>query len=151
MSRDVFQTALFEINREETRKRTEEELEKARVYSKVGIVRREIKNTPSYEPREHQGTNAISKPCEDVAIHNAQREMELKQAFERVEKGLRALKRMERQIIEMRYLDDEDANDYNVYSELHLSERSYYRRKSGALYKMAFAMGLEVYIADETA
>lgn len=151
MSRDVFQTALFEINREETRKRTEEELEKARVYSKVGIVRREIKNTPSYEPREHQGTNAISKPCEDVAIHNAQREMDLKQAFERVEKGLRALKRMERQIIEMRYLDDEDANDYNVYSELHLSERSYYRRKSGALYKMAFAMGLEVYIADETA
>lgn len=151
MSRDVFQTALFEINREETRKRTEEELEKARVYSKVGIVRREIKNTPSYEPREYQGTNAISKPCEDVAIHNAQREMDLKQAFERVEKGLRALKRMERQIIEMRYLDDEDANDYNVYSELHLSERSYYRRKSGALYKMAFAMGLEVYIADETA
>ncbi|GIO83485.1 ArpU family transcriptional regulator [Paenibacillus faecis] len=151
MSRDVFQTALFEINREETRKRTEEELEKARVYSKVGIVRREIKNTPSYEPREHQGTNAINKPCEDVAIYNAQREIDLKQAYERVEKGLRALKRVERQIIEMRYLDDEDVNDYNVYMELHLSERSYYRRKSGALYKMAFAMGLEVYVVDETA
>lgn len=151
VNRDVYQTALFEIDREETRRRTEEELEKARVYSKVGIVRREIRNTPSYEPREHQGTNAISKPCEDVAIYNAQRELDLKLAYERVELGLEALKRVERQIIEMRYLDDEDINDYNVYMELHMSERSYYRRKSGALYKLAFAMGLEVYIVDETA
>ncbi|MFD1179227.1 ArpU family phage packaging/lysis transcriptional regulator [Paenibacillus puldeungensis] len=150
-AKDVYQLALMEINREETRRRTEKELETARVYNKVGFVRKEIKNTPNYEPREHQGTNAISKPCEDVAVWNVDNEVRLKQAHERVQTGLRALKRVERQIIEMRYLEDEDVTDFQVYMELHLSERSYYRRKSGALYKMAFAMGLEVYITDETA
>ncbi|RRJ62418.1 hypothetical protein EHV15_05230 [Paenibacillus oralis] len=150
-AKDVYQLALMEINRDETRRRTEKELETARVYQKIGFVRREIKNTPNYEPREHQGTNAISKPCEDVAVWNVDNEARLRQAYERVQRGLNGLKRVERQIIEMRYLEGEDITDFQVYMELHLSERSYYRRKSGALYKMAFAMGLEVYITDETA
>lgn len=150
-AKDVYQLALIEINREETRKRTERELETARIYKKIGFVRREIKNTPNYEPREHQGTNAISKPCEDVAVWNVDNELRLRQAYDRVQRGLNGLKPVKRRIIEMRYLEDDDVTDYQVYMELNLSERSYYRRKSSALYEMAFAMGLEVYINDESA
>lgn len=146
--KDVYQLALMEIDREETRRRTEQELERARQYKQVGFVRKEIKITPGYTPMENQRTNAISKPCEDAAIYNVDGEQRMKLAYDRVQAGLNALKRIERRIIQMRYLDNEDELDFSVYNEIGLSERSYYRRKSGALYKMAFAMGLEVYAAD---
>lgn len=150
-ARDVFQLALMEINREETRRRVEQELERARIYKTVGFVRRETQQTPSYEPRYHGATNTTSNQIENVAIFNVDTEARLKQAYDRVNAALRGLSRMEKDIINMRYLDEEDVQDFNVYNELALSERSYYRRKSRALYKMAFAMRLEVFIGEETA
>ncbi|MCM3492861.1 ArpU family transcriptional regulator [Paenibacillus lactis] len=150
-ARDVFQLALMEINREETRRRVEQELERARIYKMVGFVRRETQQTPSYEPRYHGATNTTSNQIENVAIFNVDTEARLKQAYDRVNAALRGLSRMEKDIINMRYLDEEDVQDFNVYNELALSERSYYRRKSRALYKMAFAMRLEVFIGEETA
>ena len=150
-AKDIFQLALMEINREETRHNVERELERARIYKQVGFVRRETQQTPSYEPRYHGATNTTSNQIENVAIYNVDTEARLKYAYERVNAALRGLSRMERDIITMRYLDDDDAVDYNVSSELNLSERSYYRRKSRALYKMAFAMSLEVYVGDATA
>lgn len=146
--KDVYQLSLMEIDRDETWKRTEKELERASTYQRVGFVRKEIRNTPNYEPREHQGTNAISKPCEDTAVWNVDNELRIKQAFDRVQRALRGLKRTERQIVEMYYLSGDELTDYNVYIELNLSERSYYRRKSRAIYQLAFAMGLEVYKED---
>lgn len=150
-AKDIFQLALMEINREETRHNVERELERARIYKQIGFVRRETQQTPSYEPRFHGATNTTSNQIENVAIYNVDTEARLRQAYDRVNAALRGLKGMEQQIITMRYLDDEDVLDYNVSSELNLSERSYYRRKSRALYKMAFAMNLEVYVGDATA
>lgn len=150
-AKDVFQLALMEINREETRRRVEQELERARIYKTVGFVRRETQQTPSYEPRYHGATNTTSNQIENVAIFNVDSEARLKTAYDRVNAALRCLSRMERDIINMRYLEEEEAVDFNVYNELALSERSYYRRKSRALYKMAFAMRLEVFIGEETA
>lgn len=150
-SKDVFQLALMEINREETRRKVESELERARIYKQVGFVRKETAVTPSYEPRFHGATNVTSNQVENTAIYNVDTENRLKQAYDRVNIAMRGLKRMERDIINMRYLDDEDVLDFNVYNELALSERSYYRRKSRALYKLAFAMNLEVYVADNPA
>jgi ArpU family phage transcriptional regulator len=149
-AKDVFQLALMEINREETRRRVEQELERARIYKTVGFVRRETQQTPSYEPRYHGATNTTSNQIENVAIFNVDSEARLKTAYDRVNAALRGLSRMEKDIINMRYLE-EDALDFNVYNELALSERSYYRRKSRALYKLAFAMRLEVFIDEETA
>ncbi|MGC6586553.1 ArpU family phage packaging/lysis transcriptional regulator [Paenibacillus sp. Dod16] len=150
-ARDVFQLALMEINREETRRRVGQELERARIYKMVGFVRRETQQTPSYEPRYHGATNTTSNQIENVAIFNVDTEARLKQSYDRVNAALRGLSRMEKDIINMRYLDEEDVQDFSVYNELALSERSYYRRKSRALYKMAFAMCLEVYVGEETA
>lgn len=150
-AKDVFQLALMEINREETRRRVEQELERARIYKTVGFVRRETQQTPSYEPRYHGATNTTSNQIENVAIFNVDTEARLKQAYDRVNAALRGLSRMEKDIINMRYLEEEEAVDFNVYNELALSERSYYRRKSRALYKLAFAMRLEVFIGEESA
>lgn len=146
--KDVYQLSLMEIDRDETWKRTEEELERASTYQRVGIVRKEIRNTPSYEPREHQGTNAISKPCEDIAVWNVDNELRLKQAYDRVQRALRGLKRTERRIIELLYFNNDDVFNYNVYTELNMSERTYGRYKTRAMYQLAFAMGLEVYKED---
>lgn len=148
-ARDVFQLALMEINREETRKRVEEELERARIYKQVGFIRRETAVTPSYEPRFHGATNVTSKQIENTAIDNVDREARFKEAYDNITQAFKCLSRTQKDIINLRYLQDEDVYDFNVYSELNLSPRSYGRRKSAALYKLAFALQLEVYVDDD--
>jgi ArpU family phage transcriptional regulator len=51
---------------------------------------------------------------------------------------------------ETRYLEDADAVDYLVYSELGMRERQYYRVKGDAFYKLAFTVRLEAYNEEET-
>jgi ArpU family phage transcriptional regulator len=139
----------WEIDREATRQRVEEHLETARVYRQIGFVRREMKVTTSPEPRYHGPTNAVGKPTEDVAAWNVDTEERMKEITEKVQKAVSRLGKLERQIIEMRYLEGEDVYDYNVYSELHMSERKYYRLKSKAIYKLAFMLRLEVFVEPE--
>ncbi|MFC6546830.1 hypothetical protein [Cohnella cellulosilytica] len=50
--------------------------------------------------------------------------------YEQVERAVERLGRMERRLIELRYLDDEGVFDYQVSGEMHLSERKYYRSKA---------------------
>ncbi|MGG1443324.1 hypothetical protein [Brevibacillus laterosporus] len=47
---------LPEIDRKATQKKIEQYLEDTRIYKQIGFVRREIVNTPSYEPRLHGQT-----------------------------------------------------------------------------------------------
>ncbi|MTV47745.1 ArpU family transcriptional regulator [Heliobacillus mobilis] len=136
---------LPEIDREATRKKVEEALETARIYKQIGFVRREMKQTPSYEPRFHGATNAVGKPAEECAVWNVDTEERLRSLTERVEQAVSRLGRTEREIIEKRYLEDEETFDYQVWSEIGMSERTYYRAKSRAFYKLAFMLCLEVY------
>lgn len=136
----------FEIDRDATRDAVEERLESARIYKQIGFVRRGMKNTSSPEPCYHGTTNAINKPAEDVATWNVDKENELKERYEQVCWAVARLRGNEKEIIERRYLSDDDVYDYNVYSEMHLSERKYYRIKSSAIYKLAFALRLERYV-----
>jgi len=140
------QMFLWEIDREATRQRVEEYLETARIYSQIGFVRREMKLTAPPEPRYHGPTNAVGKPAEETATWNVDTEERMKEIAERVQKAVGRLGKLERQIIEMRYLQDEEVYDYNVYTELHMSERKYYRLKSKAIYKLAFMLRLEVFV-----
>ena len=135
----------WEIDRETTRQRVEEYLETARIYRQIGFVRREMKVTASPEPRYHGPTNIVGKPAEEVAVWNADTEERMREITERVERAVGRLGKLEREIIQMRYLED-DVYDYNVYSELHLSERKYYRLKSKAIYKLAFMLRLEAFV-----
>ncbi|MHB0802742.1 ArpU family transcriptional regulator [Bacillus thuringiensis] len=144
---------LPKIDRATTQEKVESVLESIRIYRQFGMIRKEMKVTPSYERREHGPTHTVGKPLEDVAIFNMQqneREKWLEQMSFRIDQALSrfgssAAGRNQREIIMKRYLEDEDVCDYMIYNEMGMSERTYRRVKARAFYKLAFALRLEVY------
>ncbi|QWH60184.1 ArpU family transcriptional regulator [Bacillus mycoides] len=149
---------LPKIDRAATQEKLEGVLESVRIYRQFGMMRKEMKVTPSYEVRYHGPTNDVGKPLEDVAMENIQQSKReewienmsyhIDQFLNRLGKG-RAGKD-QRDIITKRYLEDEDVCDYMVYNEIGMSERTYRRVKARAFYKLAFALRLEVYETEET-
>lgn len=138
---------LPKIDRKATQKRVEEALETARIYKQIGFVRREMKNTPSYELRFHGATNKTTDAAADCAVWNVDKEEEIRQLTERVERAVSRLSKKEEQIIRLRYLEDESF-DYIVAGEVGLSERTYTRVKARAFYKLAFMLKLEVIVKE---
>ena len=89
------------------------------------------------------GTNSSS--TEDAAIANVDYEKERLRFMEWVTRAVNRLSYDERSIIITRYMGDDEWFDYEVYQELNMSERKYYRVKPRAFYKLAFALKVEVY------
>lgn len=149
---------LPKIDRTATQEKLEGVLESVRIYRQFGMIRKEMKVTPSYEVREHGPTHAVGKPLEDVAIANLQqseREEWLELISFRIDQFLNRLGngsagRIQRDIISKRYLEEEDVCDYMIYNEIGMAERTYRRWKSRAFYNLAFALRLEVYETEET-
>lgn len=149
---------LPKIDRTATQEKLEGVLESVRIYRQFGMIRKEMKVTPSYEIREHGPTHAVGKPLEDVAIANLQqseREEWLELISFRIDQFLNRLGngsagRIQRDIISKRYLEEEDVCDYMIYNEIGMAERTYRRWKSRAFYNLAFALRLEVYETEET-
>ncbi|ERI10910.1 ArpU family phage packaging/lysis transcriptional regulator [Aneurinibacillus aneurinilyticus] len=142
---------LPEIDRKATQKRVEDMLDTVRVYKQIGFVRREIKNTPSYDPRFHGATNLTTDQVGDNASWNVDAEQRIKEITERVDKAISRLSKKEREIIIKRYLEEEDAYDYIICGEIGMSKRSYERTKARAFYKLAFMLRLEVMVEAEPA
>ncbi|MGG3449904.1 ArpU family phage packaging/lysis transcriptional regulator [Domibacillus aminovorans] len=140
---------LPEIDRKETQKKVEEVLESVRIYKQIGFIRREMKTTPAYTPRYHSQTYSMGNPAEETAIWNAEKEQELENLEDNLDRALNRLSRIERAIIQKRYLEDEDAFDYMIHNELGMSARTYGRVKSRAFYKLAFMLRLEVVKGEE--
>ncbi|PFY60526.1 ArpU family transcriptional regulator [Bacillus toyonensis] len=148
---------LPKIDRTATQEKLEGVLESVRIYRQFGMIRKEMKVTPSYEIREHGPTHAVGKPLEDVAIANIQqseREEWLELISFRIDQFLKRLGngsagRIQRDIISKRYLEEEDVCDYMIYNEIGMAERTYRRWKSRAFYNLAFALRLEVYETEE--
>ncbi|OUB75295.1 ArpU family phage packaging/lysis transcriptional regulator [Bacillus thuringiensis] len=149
---------LPKIDRIATQEKLEGVLESVRIYRQFGMIRKEMKVTPSYEVREHGPTHSAAKPLEDVAIANLQRcerEEWLELISFRIDQFLNRLGngsagRIQRDIISKRYLEEEDVCDYMIYNEIGMAERTYRRWKSRAFYNLAFALRLEVYETEET-
>ncbi|MCP1355505.1 ArpU family phage packaging/lysis transcriptional regulator [Aneurinibacillus migulanus] len=139
---------LPKIDRRATQKRVEEALETARIYKQIGFVRREMKNTPAYEARYHGAANKTTDAVADCAAWNVDKEEEIRTLTERIERAVSRLGKKEREIIQLRYLEDESF-DYIVAGEIGLSERTYTRMKARAFYKLAFMLRLEV-LAENT-
>ncbi|MEN1934213.1 ArpU family phage packaging/lysis transcriptional regulator [Paenibacillus sp. 102] len=148
---------LPKIDRNATQERLEGVLESVRIYRQFGMIRREMKVTPSYEVRYHGPTLEVGNPLEDVALANvqqSQREEWLEKMSFRIDQALSRFcnsptGKNQREIITKRYLEDEDVCDYMVYNEIGMSERTYRRVKARAFYKLAFALRLEVYEKEE--
>ncbi|MGZ0043411.1 ArpU family phage packaging/lysis transcriptional regulator [Paenibacillus sp. BJ-4] len=143
---EVFQIAFpgMEIDEDATFLRVEGALERAAIYKRLGFVRREIKNTATYEYQPSQRTNVISKAVEAAAIANVDVPDRLKKHYDQVKKAIDNLRNIHQEIIKARYLESDDVYDANVWIELNLSERTYYRLKREALSELAYALRLEV-------
>ncbi|MGF2769763.1 ArpU family phage packaging/lysis transcriptional regulator [Bacillus cereus] len=151
-------TFLSKIDRTATQEKLEGLLEEVRIYKQFGMVREEMKVTPSYEVRYHGPTNTVGNPLEDVALENikrSEREQYLKNMSFCIDQFLNRLGneragKIQRDIINKRYLEEEDICDYMIYNEIGMAELTYRRWKSRAFYNLAFALRLEVYEAEET-
>jgi len=134
---------ILPIDVKATRLAVEDYLEEVRVYRQIGFVRREAAMTPSYEPRLHGNTNAISKPAEDAAVWNVSKEQELKRKSELLDMATNRLKSIQREIIQRSYMDAEGAFDYISCGEMGLSDSTYRREKNEAIAYLAAALRLQ--------
>jgi ArpU family phage transcriptional regulator len=80
-----------------------------------------------------------------MAIRNADYERERDEYVKQVTEAINRLSKWERAIIIRRYISEDDMYDYEIYNDLGMNERKYYRIKSRAFYKLAFALRIEVY------
>lgn len=136
---------LAAIDREETKKRVEGALEKYRIMLLSQDMNQLPAVTQNFSLVPPSNTNKFHSSTEDAAIRNVDFEKERSEYIKRISLAVNRLGYKERAILIRRYMTEEDLYDYQVYNELHMSERTYHRHKSKAFYKLAFALKLEVY------
>lgn len=139
---------LSAIDRDATKKEVEEALEKYRIMLLTQTLDQLPKITSSFNLVPPTNTNQFNSSTESAAIENANYESERKKYIKKISLSVNRLAYKERQIIIKRYMADNDVYDYEVYNELSMSERTYHRYKSKAFYKLAFALGIEVYVNE---
>jgi ArpU family phage transcriptional regulator len=136
---------LPEIDREKTKEAVEAVLEKYRFYLLTIPEERLPKVTASYSLVPPTNTNAFHSSTEDVVIDKVDRALERERYLEWFIRGVNRLSKREREIIYKRYLEDEEVFDYEIYNEIGMSERRYYRLKARMFYKLSFILRIEVY------
>jgi ArpU family phage transcriptional regulator len=136
---------LPEIDREKTKAAVESALEKYRFYLLTVPEERLPKVTATYSLVPPAFSNAFHSSTEQAVIDKVDLEREREEYIERIRKGVNRLGAREREIIVKRYLEEEEIFDYELYNDLGMSERVYYRKKARIFYKLAFILRIEVY------
>lgn len=138
---------LREIDRDATKARVESRLESCRLFMQLGYHPEiEAKVTPGYSMSPSSQTNAFHSSTESTAQQNVDEEERRRQLVESTLRAIGRLTKQEAEIIKRRYLDEDDALDYLIYSDMNVSQRKYYRIKSRAFYKLALVLRMEVYV-----
>lgn len=132
------------IDREKTKQAVEQALETYRLYSLQVQLDKLPSITASYSLAPASG-NLPSSSTEQAAIANVDYEGKRVKYLNWIARAVNRMTKLEREIIYKRYLNDDEMFDYQVYNELSMSERNYYRVKSRVFYKLAFVLKIEVY------
>jgi ArpU family phage transcriptional regulator len=140
---------LPEIDREKTKAAVESALEKYRFYLLMVPEDKLPKVTATYSLVPPSLSNEFHSSTEQVAIDRIELEMARNKHIDWVLRGVNRLSKTEREIIYKRYLEDEEVFDYEIYNEIGMSERRYYRLKARIFYKLAFILKIEVYKREE--
>lgn len=140
---------LPELDRKATQKAVEAALERYRLYKYLTFEEREASITASPEPRYHGATNKTGDQTADVAIYNVDEQERRRQYCERIERAVKRLPRMERFLIEERYMtiDAQYITDYHVYTvrfQPAISEGTYAKIRWRAFYKLALSLNIAV-------
>jgi ArpU family phage transcriptional regulator len=141
---------LCEIDRDATKKAVEAALEKYRIFLLTLRLDQMPKVTQQYSLDVlPSNTNKFHSSTEQIAISNADYERERSEHIKRIVMAVNRLSYWERAILIRRYMTEDDVFDYEIYNDLGMSERKYYRIKSRAFYKLAFALKIEKYKTEE--
>lgn len=139
---------LPEIDREKTKMAVEKALETYRYYSLQVSLDRLPSVTASYSLMP-ASKSLPSSSTENAAIANLDYEQKRMKYINWIANAVNRMSKLERTIIYKRYLEDGEMFDYEIYRDLNMSERNYYRIKSRMFYKLAFALKIEVYKGGE--
>lgn len=140
---------LPQLDEKKTKAAVEEALMKYRIYKYVSFEEREASITASYSDMPRSNTNVTSDQTADIAIYNTDKQAARKAYCERVERAVRRLPRMERFLIEERYMSDdaEYIRDHNVYCfkfQPPISKDTYAKIRWKAFYKLALSLNIQV-------
>jgi ArpU family phage transcriptional regulator len=140
---------LPELDRKATQAKVEENLSNYRLFKYLEFEEREASVTASSTPRYHGATNVTSDQTGTIAIHNVDEQQRRKQFCERIEWAVKRLPKMERFLIEVRYMceDAEYLTDFNVYYHKFqppISEKTYSKIRWKAFYKLALNLNIAV-------
>ncbi|WP_342467507.1 ArpU family phage packaging/lysis transcriptional regulator [Bacillus sp. FSL W8-0629] len=134
-----------QIDEEKTRAKMERMLEK---YKMLRLQTPEDflpKITTTYTITPPSFSNQFHSTTEEAALKKMDWEIEREQFMKRIQRAINRLTQKERRILVMLYMQDEEMYDYEIYAEMGLSQRNYYRVKNKAYYRLAFALREEVY------
>jgi ArpU family phage transcriptional regulator len=140
---------LPEIDREKTKAAVESALEKYRFYLLMVPEDKLPKVTATYSLVPPSFSNEFHSSTERAAIDRIELELAKNRHIDWVLRGVNRLSKLEREIIYKRYLEDEDVFDYEIYNEIGMSERRYYRLKARIFYKLAFILKIEEYKSEK--
>lgn len=132
------------IDHKATTQRVLDRLERIRLYRQFGHIRREHAVTANYEGSESQRSLVASQPTENIAIYNVDTEQELEQWSDALNAVMSRMRAQEKELIDKTFLSFEPQFDYTVALEMEVSESTFKKIKSTAIYNIAFAMRLEV-------
>jgi len=140
---------LPELDRKQTQAKVEEKLSTYRLFKYLTFDEREASITASSTPRYHGATNVTSDQTGSIAIHNVDEQAKRKQFCEYVERAVKRLPKMERFLIEERYMCEEAEylTDFNVYYHKFqppISEKTYSKIRWKAFYKLALNLNVAV-------
>lgn len=135
---------LPEIDRDKTKLAVEQALETYRLHSLQVNLDKLPSITASYSLAP-ASSNLPSSSTEQAAIANVDYEEQRIKYLNWIARAVDRMTKLEREIIYKRYVNDDEMFDYQVYNELNMSERNYYRVKSRVFYKLAFVLKIEVY------
>lgn len=134
-----------QIDEEATKLKAEKLLDQYRLYLLQVPDDFLPKVTPTYSIVPPSITNEFHSSTEEAALKRLDWEIQRDKFLKKIQRAVNRLSQRERQIIVMLYMQPEEMYDYEVYAEMDLSQRSYYRVKAKALYRLAFALREEVY------
>ncbi|UAT29523.1 transcriptional regulator [Bacillus badius] len=140
---------LPELDRKATQAAVEAELEKYRLYKYLTFEEREASITASPEVRYHGPTNQTGDQTGSIAIYNADQQKYRKTFCERIERAVSRLPKMERFLIEERYMsgDGDYLTDYQVYCfkfQPPISPMTYAKIRWKAFYRLALNLNIAV-------
>ena len=140
---------LPELDRKATQRAVESALEKYRLFKYLTYEEKEASITANYELNEGSKGNKINDQTAQTAIQNVHEQEKRKQYCERIERAVRRLPKMERFLIEERYMSEEAEyiTDYQVYCfkfKPPISAMTYAKIRWKAFYRLALNLNIAV-------